>query len=356
MHVILKKGVKMKKVLFVINSLSNKSGTERVACLLANLFTENMGYSVCIVNRTTIKEQVAYSLNNIIEVKKIEGNPLFFYNGLHDFIKKYKPDSIVVHNMGKLSLLCAFMKLNSKINLISLEHGAFSTRPFYIKFLVNLFYKKIDHIVVLNEFDRREFAKKTNNVHKIYNPSPFSHLKNSNYAEGRRSIIALGRLHPEKNFEHLIMAWVALGNKTDGWILKIFGKGKEYTSLKYLIENNGQANIKLMGEVADAQLAYDEAALYVMSSKNEGLPMVLIEAQSNGIPIVSYDCPHGPSEIITHNVDGLLVENQNIQALSDAINIMLSSFETRERFSKAALKGAERFSNETILSKWKAIL
>ena len=342
-------------IVFIINSLDSKSGSERVACLLANLFVEKLKYTVTILNRSTDKEGVAYFLNDSVKVLALNGNSFVFLKKVQNFINEQKPKNILVHNMGKLSLLMSFLqKKDSK--LISLEHGAFLARPCYVRFLTHLCYKKIDHVVVLNEFDKIEFSKKIKNVHKIYNPNPFKSLKSLSYDKKRKSVIALGRLHPEKNFEHLIMAWVGLGIKTDGWELKIFGKGPEYKNLNQLIKVENQSNIKLMGEVENAQLAYNEAALYVMSSKNEGLPMVLIEAQSNGIPIVSYNCPHGPREIITHNIDGFLVENQNIKELSDAIYTMLSSFKLREIFAKESLKSAERFSNEVILMQWESTL
>ncbi|MBV6541770.1 glycosyltransferase, partial [Ursidibacter maritimus] len=101
---------------------------------------------------------------------------------------------------------------------------------------------------------------------------------------------------------------------------------------------------------------YKNSAFIVMSSKYEGLPMVLIEAQSIGLPIVSYDCPTGPSEIIKHDKDGLLVENQNIDELAKAILYLATNHTKRLNMSNNALSAAERFSSKTILMHWEKIL
>lgn len=342
-------------IVFIINSLESRSGSERVACLLANLFVEKLGYNVTILNRITEKNDVVYFLSESINVLAFKGNTLHFLKNVQNYVDENKPKAIVVHNMGKLSLLFSFLKKNQS-KLISLEHGAFISRPIWIKVLAFVLYRRMNTIVVLNEADKMEILKKNSNVLKIYNPSPFNSSNTISYNNNRKVVVALGRLHTEKNFEHLINAWSQLGVKTDGWTLKIYGKGEEYENLLQLININKKENIQLMGEIENVALAYAEAAFYVMTSKNEGLPMVLIEAQSNGIPIVSYDCPHGPGEIVNNEVDGFLVENQNIDAFSDALFKMLSSFELREKFSKESLKSSLRFSGDKILAEWKTIL
>ncbi len=342
-------------IVFIINSLQNRSGAERVACLLANLFVEELGYNVTIINRTTEKNDVVYLLNKSVNIVSFKGNPLKFFKKVQCYVENNKPRTIILHNMGKLSLLfCFLVKYQTK--LISLEHGAFVSRAFWVKVLSSVLYKRIDLIVVLNEVDKVELLKINSKVLKIYNPSPFQELSVGNYSCERKVAIALGRLHPEKNFEHLIIAWSRLGVKTNGWTLKIYGKGSEFSKLSSLINTNKQKNIILMGEIENVKLAYAEAAFYVMTSKNEGLPMVLIEAQSNGIPIVSYDCPHGPGEIVNHDIDGLLVQNQNIDAFSSALYKMLSSYELRKNFSKESLRSSNRFSNTKILALWKSVL
>lgn len=342
-------------IVFIINSLDSRSGSERVACLLANLFSNQSKYKVTIINRKTEFDDVAYELNKVIEVKKITGNAFIFLKKVQSYIEVNNPRTIIIHNMGKLSLLCAFLnKKNSK--LISLEHGAFTSRPYYIKKISNFIYVRFDKVVVLNEFDKLEISKINPNTVKIYNPSPFNDLKLNDYDRKRKTVVALGRLHPEKNFEHLIISWGLLGERTNGWTLKIYGIGEQYRLLKNLIISLNITNIRLMGEVKNVSRVYAEAALYVMTSKNEGLPMVLIEAQSYGIPIISYNCPHGPSEIISHNIDGILVENQNVEKFSKNLNLLLKSYKLRKILSNGALKSSLRFSNDKILLEWELIL
>ena len=97
---------------------------------------------------------------------------------------------------------------------------------------------------------------------------------------------------------------------------------------------------------------YDGASIYVMSSRFEGFGMVLIEAQSRGLPIVSFDCPSGPAEIISEGIDGYLVENGNVEMLAERIGYLIDNESIRQVFSANALISAKRFEPEQIINQW----
>lgn len=341
------------KITFIINSLKDKSGTERVACLLANLFVERLGHQVSIINRDTSYENVSYPINKQVEVIPLSGNLLGFYKKTQKKITSQQPDCIIIHNMGKLSLLCSLLsKKNSRI--ISVEHVAFPSRLWYVKLLSKVLYKKYDKVVTLSYKDSTFYKKEKTCV--IHNISPFEKMEGREYDTDSKTIVSIGRLTYQKNFEALIKAWSRIEGDLPQWKMEIYGKGEDYHMLK---ENIQQLNIKrlfLKGESKNVSQVYQNASFYVLSSRFEGLPMVLIEAQSYALPIVSFDCPYGPSEVVKHSENGLLVENQNINQLAEAIKLLAKSPERRQLYSQKAKEHSIKFSSENILKQWEKLL
>ncbi|MCO8061899.1 glycosyltransferase family 4 protein [Acinetobacter lwoffii] len=338
----------MRKIFFIVSSLKNISGSERVACILANKLVEKLNYDVTILNRDANFGEVAYPLDSRVKVRKILGSQLSFYNSLVQEVKNNNPDTVVVHNMGKLSLLCSLIP---KINkLVVLEHVSFISRPKLIQFLSKVLYKKIHQVVTLTQRDKLTFDDFHSNVTVIPNFSPFPIKINKEF--GHKQIVSIGRLTDQKNYLHLLKAWEKIFYRLPEWKLCIYGEGEHKVLLADYIKVNKLPNVFLKGITSNVQDVYDSSDFFVMSSKYEGLPMVLIEAQSFGLPIVSYDCPNGPSDIIKDKVNGYLVEDQNIDQLADRILLLASSPLDLVKFSQNSLKNAENYQPEKILHLW----
>lgn len=340
------------KITFIINSLSYKSGTERVACHLANLFVEKLAYQVEILNRDTIFENVAYPLHQDISVYALTGNYLQFYQKIQCYLKQRQPDYIIVHDMERLSLLCSVLNKNNT-KLISLEHVAFDSRPVWVQKLSKFCYKNIKQVVTLTYKDELSYQSWFNDITTVYNISPFPICESKKRS---KDIIAVGRLTYQKNFQALLQAWQQIHQQIDGWSLKIYGTGEAFEELSAIIKNYQLKNVELMGQANHIEDIYKKSSLFVMSSRFEGLSMVLIEAQTFGLPIISFDCPHGPAEVINHQQNGLLVENQNIKALADSMLVLMQNDELREQYSIQALTDAERFQQSKVLTLWKNLL
>lgn len=344
------------KIIFIINSLSERAGTERVACQLANELSLRYDYDITIVNRTVDADDIPYSFNQKIKIKKINGNLFSFYKRLRIFLIQKKPKYVVIHNMGKLSIFCSFLNLK-KIKFISLEHVSFLSRNIVIRFLSRIFYKKFFAIISITKNDLNIYREWHRNVYFIPNFSSFNR-KHNYYQSSSKKIIAVGRLTSQKNFQLLIESWSNIQQCIpEGWELHIYGDGEEKESLVNLIRKKEVSHsIFLDGNISEIENVYKSASFLVMSSKYEGLPMVLIEAQCFGIPVVSFDCPTGPAEIIDNNVNGILVENQNIDALSKAMIQLVYNPDLRMVLSSNAFSYAKKYSAEIILEKWNNIL
>ncbi|WP_204628108.1 glycosyltransferase family 4 protein [Haemophilus haemolyticus] len=326
---------------------------ERVAVLLANLFQEKLNYEIVIVNRDTSDSDVAFPLLDKVKVIKADGNIISFYNKIRNIINIEEPDRIIIHNMGKLSMLCSILP-KKNIELLSIEHVSFVSRNLYLKVLSKLFYALIDKVVVLTKNDLKNYSGKK--VFKISNISPYP-ISSRVYSINSKKIIAVGRLDYQKNFGDLILAWNKIPKDViSEWTLEIWGDGDEYDNLLYLINKLDIKNIHLKGTSNNMEDIYLSSSFLVMSSIFEGLPMVLIEAQSFGLPIISFDCPYGPSEVVTHDKDGFLISLGDVDGLALAIKELILDRDKRISFSINARKSAIRYSQEHILSKWKNLL
>lgn len=342
------------KIIFVIQSLKHKAGTERVATTLANLFYEKLNMDILIVNRDTDYIDVAYPLNSNIRVIKLTGNPVCFFIKLQKTIFIESPDLVFVHNMGKLSLLSSLL-IKIKFKLYSLEHVSNYKKGLLSRFLDKFFYSRIDKKIVLTNSDLDIYSKWTDNVVKINNLSPYP-ISSNKYNLFSKKIIAVGRLTKQKNFSALIEAWVLIYKKLPEWEIEIYGSGEEFELLENLITDKNLERISLNKPIDDMPSLYMGSSFLVMSSIYEGLPMVLIEAQAFMLPVISFNCPFGPEEIIVNNENGILVENQNIVKLSKAILYLAKDASIREDMAKKSAIYSARYSEDVILKEWHNLL
>lgn len=339
------------KILFIINSLKSKSGSERVACTLANLLNQKLGYSIYILNRDTLKNEVSYDLDSNIDVIKVSGSIFQFSRKINGIISNISPDYVVVHNMGKLTLLYLILKIFNRgyHKLVSLEHGSFVGRPIFIKLLSKVLYRKVETVVSLTNSDKKSFEKFHGNVVVIPNISPYPPKCKAVFP---KVILSVGRLDDNKNHIALLKSWELIQSYIHEWQLHIYGHGELKEYLQSYIDKNTLKNVYLKGVSDNISDVYENASIMCLTSKYEGLPMVLLEAQSFGLPIVSYDCPYGPSDVVMHGYNGYLIENNNIYEFSKYLLQFIDNPNQLEQFSKNSLIVSEKFQSDHIISIW----
>mgnify|MGYP001562196667 CR=1 FL=1 len=338
------------KILFLINSLKNKSGSERVAVELANRVAGIGAHQVAIVNRESTLSTCAYSVSNHVNVIVLDGNFFDFYKKLKQHLKNNNYDKIIIHNMGKLTLLCSLLPLNQRKKIVSLEHISFVSRPKAVQLMSKLCYPRIHQVVALTANDGKQFRQIHNNVEVIPNFSPFEIFADSKPLT--KNIVTIGRLTDQKNYIHLLKAWELIATKLPEWTLNIYGEGEQKELLKAYIEEYSLLNVHLRGLTSDVKEVYLNSDFFVMSSKYEGLPMVLIEAQSFGLPIISYDCPFGPSDVIEDRYNGILVEDQKINILASSILELAQSSDLLMKYSENSKINAKKYQADQILQLW----
>lgn len=217
--------------------------------------------------------------------------------------------------------------------------------------------RKYDEVVVLTKADCRQWHKYLKNVTNIYNPLTVQKKHNPDYNAHRA--IAVGRIERQKGFDFLVDAWKIVHDRYPDWILDIYGTSSE-GNIKVLqdqIDKNGLKDVVLMkGSSSDMAETYSQHSMMILSSRYEGLGLVLIEAATCGLPLISYDCQQGPSEIIENGRNGYLVHPVgNIIGLADAICSLIADENKRRAMGEEAERMSKQFSMEYISQDWRTM-
>lgn len=354
-----------KKICFFSGNIERSGGTERVSTLIANELSRR-GYQVIILSyqfgeKSFFKLDDNIKLYTLINDKKINKlyKELKVRYMLYKFIKEHNVDVIIDIDIY-LSLYTVPLKLFSNLKVISWEHfnllnnNGVKKRD-YARILASKF---SDKIIVLTKEDEKNYRNKfksIKNIEYIYNPSPFINI-NLNDTKKEQLIISVGRLTKVKGFDSLIKAWSLIEKENPTWKLYIIGSGEEKENLLKDIKRFNLVNIRIIPFTNNILDFYKKASIYVLSSRYEGFPMVLLEAKSCALPIISFNCKTGPKEIITNEVDGILVENQNVKQLAKAMNNLIKNDKVRYSYSMNSKESVEKFSIKNIVDKWEKII
>jgi len=344
------------KIAFIISSLSS-GGAERVLSILANHFSKN--HNVFIV--TFSNEEPFYKLEkNIIHIKldllKTSKNKFELIKNtfkrlliLRQVLKEISADlniSFMTHT-NLLSILVS--KLNGQKIVVS-ERTVYD---FYnskaLNFLRRLLYLYSD-LLITQTFSDKKYYNFMKNVEVVYNPLelPYGKIKRENI------ILAVGRLDKQKGYDKLIRAFLKID--TNDWKLYIVGGGPEKENLIAQTERLNLKNVKFIGKRKDIFNWYMKSSIFILSSQKEAFPNVLLEAMGSGCACISFDCPSGPSEIIENEVNGILVENQNIEKLAFQMQRLIDDRGLREKLGHEAIKVKEKYSIKKIVNEWNLLL
>lgn len=350
------------KIVFHIHTLT-RGGAERAVINLSKAFAEH-GNEVKII--TSVKSDSEYSVPSNVEriILTDKSNELLNNNferlillgfSLRKFIKKEKPDVLISFISGSI-IRGLIATLGTKTKLIASVRNdpAFEYRGKAGKYTVRFAFPLVDAFVFQTSDAQNFFKQKIREKSTII----FNSVNDSFFEVDRKpiknTVISCGRLDRQKNQELLINAFVMVVEEVPDAKLLIYGKGPEQSRLAELIEKKRMnESITLCGETSDMSEVMSKSDVFVLSSDFEGMPNVLIEAITSGIPSISTDCPcGGPSEIIQNNENGVLVPVGDKNALANAIIEILKKNELKNKLSTNAKKSAHKFSSEAIYKKW----
>jgi glycosyltransferase involved in cell wall biosynthesis len=245
------------------------------------------------------------------------------------------------------------------LRLIAQEHMHYFQRIDRVRRRVDRHKGRLDALVTLTARDRDDYIQRScwpaDKVHVIPNASRASIL--TNWPERKNVIVAAGRLTHQKGYDRLIDAFVPVARAHPDWELHIYGKGPDRRPLQKMINERGISHqARLMGWTDRLDLVLSEAAIFALSSRYEGLPLVGIEAMSKGLPMVAFDCPRGPRELVRDEQNGYLVANGDLPAFSTALERLVLDAELRGAMGKAALEDALQYQIPTVGEQWDRLL
>ncbi|WP_410880517.1 glycosyltransferase [Myroides sp. DW712] len=225
-------------------------------------------------------------------------------------------------------------------------------------------YRKSKRIIAVSQAiaDEIQMNYGYNHVQTMYNPIDLAIIQQQSQGNhpfhGQRYIVACGRMDTDiKQFDRLLEIYAASSLPAANIHLVILGEGSQREQLKKESNRLEVAQwVHLPGFCANPFPIFKEALFFVHSSRLEGFPTVLLEALACGIPVVSFDCPTGPREIIQSDYNGLLIENQNFDALKTAIELLALDETKRNKLQANTVKSARPFDIETIGQQWLALL
>ena len=372
------------KIAYILSSFFAKAGTERILSDKMNYLANRYGYDITFITYEQGNHPMAFSLDKRIRVIDLNTRffPLYKLNPvrrviaksfqkrklkskLHDVLSVVNPDFVVLttydfDKFGSILTLPYRFVIESHICISDVrqefrQHNVIL--KLFGKYLDSIHFKtmnKADALVSLTSADKTNWEKHVNipifvipNLVTVY-PNDISC-----YSERSNRIICVGRLTRQKGFDYLIKAWALIANKYPGWKIDIFGSGDLEDFLIQMIDNyNLKESITINKPTSNIFEEYDRSSIYILSSRYEGFCLVLLEAMSFGIPCISFNCPHGPSDMITNGEEGILVPVGDINKLAESIEWMITHKEERERMSQNSREKVKNFLAENIMPQW----
>lgn len=375
------------KIVYCLPQLYNPGGIERIVTIKANHLANVFGWDVTIVLAAQNGRPIYYELSDRIRIVDLQlpyfdmlSMPLLnrirfkqkiksiHMKKLTDVLFDIRPDVTVstftfeanflpqIKDGSKKVLEFHFCRGHKRLMAESFNYTGVKKLLYYWACWEeeNLVIPKYDKFVVLTKEDQQRWLPKKSNVAYIPNILPFNIDGTANYAS--KVVIAVGRLDAQKGFDRLIGIWSLLANDHKDWKLKIYGEGSDKQRLQKQIDSLSLSScVTLCGSAKDIRSKYLESSIFVMTSRYEGMPMTMLEAKSLGLPVVSYDFPCGPKDLINDGIDGFVVKNGDKKNFAIKLAKLMNEENLRIEFGANSRSNAAYYAEKNIMELWRQL-
>jgi len=338
-------------------------GVERVSANMANQLVE-FGYQLTIVSLSRFRTSNIFTIDQRVKIDYLNFN---FENGfnlpqkiasvviVNKYFRKYT-DRTIILGIGTTypSLILALLYKRKNLITIGCQHCSYISAKHIWSFLRNLLYYRLSALVSLTEQDLPKLKNLNKNSFVI--PNSVSFFPDKPAQLENKILLAVGRMDYNKGFDLLLDVFERITLSHPTWILRIIGDGPLREKLILRVEAAGlKDRVVILPPTNQIMHQYLQASVYMMTSRTEALPMVMLEAQACGLPIVSFNCETGPSDIINNGKDGYLIDDYDIGQMNMKVSELCADFDKRKEFGQNARKNVEKFSPNQVFKKWESL-
>jgi len=365
------------KIAYNILGTFNSAGMERVLSNKANFLVKS-GHNITIITTDQKNRNPFYKLDeriNLIDlgINYTDNSSKWMFKKILTHLYKIKKHEnklreilfninadIVISMFNNDAQILYKIKDNSK-KILESHFAKVSDYTIPRKGLYNLVdkYRAYSRTKIVSKYDK--FVVLTHEDKNLWGNMPYidvipnaNTFESSEYANLTSKIaIAIGRYEYQKGFDDLIKIWAMVNKKYPDWKLNIFGDGSQKEYLQNLINNLKLSNtIRLSHTTKNVKEEYLKSSMLIMTSKFEGLPMSLLEAQVCGLPLVSYNCKCGPKDIVKNNENGFLVNQGDTNEMANKIIELIENENLRIKMGQKSIELSENFSETKIMKYW----
>ncbi len=369
------------KIVYCTPALYSAGGVERIVSVKANYFADVLGYDVTVIVTEGKGRTSFFPLSDKVKVVNFElgfeelwrasffrkvllylQKQRLFKKLLTSELMRIRPDFTISMLRREINFLTDIRDGSKKIGELHVNRANYRNfeqnesnilKRMFAKYWMDSLVKKLkklDRLVVLTEKSKASWPE-LSNVEVIPDPLPFQVDAKSDLHAKR--IITIGRYAYQKGYDMLLRAWAEIEKKYPDWQLAIYGMGDQDSLRNQMRELGIDADRCLLnGPVNDVIKEYQNSSVFVLPSRFEGFGLVVIEAMSCGVPVVAFNCPMGPDEIISDGEDGFLVPVGDIRALAEKLQTLMQNQELRMKFSETAYRNSVRYRIEKISNQW----